>query len=262
MLQVEVGSTENEITAAHRLLRGIDLRGQIVTGDAQLAQRDLSLQIVESGGDYVWMIKDNQPQVRENIETLFATEKCARGFSPAVKAFRTAETVEKGHGRLERRTLTASSELKGYVEWASAEQVFKLECTVKRLADGKVTHEVVYGITSLTEQEASAQFIADRSHPLASREWTALSAGCDVAGGLVPSADGACRACFDCYQQSGLGSVNTLRYEQCAASTAATMRHIPRKHSASSCAPLPEFLTLHMPCISPTHLTRYNISPA
>jgi predicted transposase YbfD/YdcC len=153
-LQVEVGSKENEIKAAPRVLQCLDLRGKIVTGDALLAQRDLSIQIVEGEGDYVWTVKDNQPQLRQDIETLFESEKCVKGFSPATKDFRTAETVEKGHGRLERRTLTASSELKGYLDWPYAEQVFKLERYFERLADGKVTHEVVYGVTSLTAQEA------------------------------------------------------------------------------------------------------------
>lgn len=51
LLQVEVGSKENEITAAPRLLQSLDLRGKVVTADALLAQRDLAIQIVEAGGD-------------------------------------------------------------------------------------------------------------------------------------------------------------------------------------------------------------------
>lgn len=51
MVQVEVGSTENEIPAAGCVLKMFDLRGKIITGDALLAQRELSLQIVEAGGD-------------------------------------------------------------------------------------------------------------------------------------------------------------------------------------------------------------------
>lgn len=154
VIQVEVDDRENEIKAAPRVLKCLDLRGKIVTGDALLAQRELSIQIVEGGGDYVWTVKDNQPQLRQDIETLFEPEKCVKGFSPATQDFRTAETVEKGHGRLERRTLTASSELKGYLDWPYAEQVFKLERHFERIKDGKITQEVVYGVTSLTAQEA------------------------------------------------------------------------------------------------------------
>ncbi len=41
--------------------------------------------------------------------------------------FRQAQTVEKGHGRLEKRTITVSGELSGYSTWPAAAQVFKLE---------------------------------------------------------------------------------------------------------------------------------------
>lgn len=156
LLQVEVEGTENEIPAAARVLKCLDLRGKVVTGDALLAQRELSVLIVEGGGDYIWPIKENHPEIYHDIETLFAPEVCTPGFSPAEKDFRSASTVEKGHGRIERRTLTASSLLKGYLDWPYAEQVFRLERHFVRVKDGKVTHETVYGVTSLTAQEADA----------------------------------------------------------------------------------------------------------
>ena len=62
--------------------------------------------------------------------------------------------MEKGHGRIEQRTLTVSSELKGYLDWPGAEQVFKLERHFTRRVDQKVTHEIVYGITSLSAAKA------------------------------------------------------------------------------------------------------------
>ena len=49
LAQVEVEGKEHEIKAASRLLEAIDLRGKVVSGDAMLAQRQLSAQIVESG---------------------------------------------------------------------------------------------------------------------------------------------------------------------------------------------------------------------
>jgi predicted transposase YbfD/YdcC len=158
LIQVEVGSQENEIPAAARVLKCLDLRGKIITGDALLAQRELSLQIVQADGEYIWIIKDNQPETRQDIERLFAPESCTPGFSPASHGdFRTAETLEKGHGRIEQRTITVSSALKGYLNWPAVEQVFQLERTFTRVKDGKVMHEVAYGVTSLTVQEASPQ---------------------------------------------------------------------------------------------------------
>ena len=114
------------MTAAPRVLSAVDLRGKIVSGDAIFAQRNLSVQIVEGGGEYIWTVKDNQVQLRQDIATLSEPETCVKGFAPAPKDLRTTETIEKGHGRLERRTLTASAELKGYLDWPYAEQVYRL----------------------------------------------------------------------------------------------------------------------------------------
>lgn len=50
--QTAVAATENEISAAKRLLKNTELKGKIVTGDAILAQRELSRQVVTQGGDY------------------------------------------------------------------------------------------------------------------------------------------------------------------------------------------------------------------
>ena len=166
MMQVEVQGHENEIPAAERMVPCIDLRNKIVTGDAQLAQRELSMQVVQAGGNYVWVVKDNQPQLRADIAALFEPEVCAPGFSPTPKDFETAKTCEKGHGRLERRTLTSSSMLKGYVHWPFAEQVFKLERRFVRITDGLVLEETVYGVTSLTHAQADANRLLGivRSH--------------------------------------------------------------------------------------------------
>jgi predicted transposase YbfD/YdcC len=156
LLQVEVGRKENEITAAPRLLKALDLRGKIITGDALLAQRELSAQIVEAGGEYVWTVKGNQPGLQQDLKTLFDAEPVVKGFSPASHDdFATAQTINKGHGRLERRTITMSAALKGYVDWPYAEQVFRLERWVRQIATGQETLDVVHGVTSLTAAEAS-----------------------------------------------------------------------------------------------------------
>jgi len=157
MLQVEVEQHENEIPAAARVLKQLDLRGKVVTADALLTQRELSVQIVEAGGDYVWIIKDNQPEMRQDVETLFTAEDCTPGFSPAKKDLRSVREVGKKHGRIEQRTLTASSDLKGYLAWPYAEQVFRLERRFERVSDGKMTHNVVFGVTSLAAAEAGPQ---------------------------------------------------------------------------------------------------------
>lgn len=157
-LQVEVSHVENEIPAALRLVQTLDLRGKIITGDALLAQRTLSSEIVKRKGEYLWLIKDNQPETLAAIQELFAPEPCVPGFSPASHDdFQTVETTSKGHGRIEKRVITVSAALQDYVDWPYAAQVFKLERYTHRLRDGKKTYEVCYGLTSLTAKEASPQ---------------------------------------------------------------------------------------------------------
>ena len=80
LLQVAVASKENEITAAPRLLGELDLKGRIVCGDAMFTQRDLSVQVVAQGGDYIWFVKDNQPQLGVDVEQFFVPARRAKGW--------------------------------------------------------------------------------------------------------------------------------------------------------------------------------------
>lgn len=161
LMQVEVNSAENEIVVAPKVLDYLDLRGKVVTGDAIFAQRELSIQVVEAGGEYVWAVKGNQAQLKQDIETLFEPEACIAGFSPVKKDFQTARSMDKGHGRLEERSLTTSSLLKGYADWPYLEQVFRVERRVTRLKSGTTTSEVAYGVTSLKAEEAGPEQLLD-----------------------------------------------------------------------------------------------------
>ena len=53
LAQVAVDSKANEITAAPEVLAAVDLKGRVVCGDAMFTQRDLSVQILAQGGDYL-----------------------------------------------------------------------------------------------------------------------------------------------------------------------------------------------------------------
>ena len=154
---LQVDASRGELPAAMRIVKHIDLRAKIVTGDALFAQRHLSAWIVGSGGDYIWTVKDNQSQLHHDIEALFAPDERVPGFSQGQLDFRTAEKWNKTHGRLECRTLSASSMLKGFANWPHAEQVFRVERYRERMRDGHVTTEVRYGVTSLAASEANAE---------------------------------------------------------------------------------------------------------
>ena len=156
LMQVAAGEKENEISVAPQLLRCLDLRGKVVAGDAMHTQRALSVQILEAGGAYLWQAKDNQPTLRADIETLFTADDRTVAGGHVVRDLGTARTVEKGHGRQETRTLTASADLKGYSNWPGLEQVFRLERHRRTGTSGQEEREVVYGLTSLPPAQASA----------------------------------------------------------------------------------------------------------
>lgn len=165
LAQVQVEDKTNEITQAPKLLRALDLRGVVVSGDAMHAQRKLSVQIVKAQGDYLWTAKDNQSELHDEIATLFQPPRPRPGTSAPHMDFRTARTVEKGHGRLEIRTITTSSELSGYSTWPELSQVFKVE-SQRTDALGQVQQEVRYGVTSLPEACATPKRLLQlvRSH--------------------------------------------------------------------------------------------------
>jgi predicted transposase YbfD/YdcC len=162
LAQVQVDSKTNEIGSAPSLLKQLDLRGAIVSGDAMLAQRGLSVQIVKAGGDYLWVVKGNQGELQEEIKTLFQPHKPRAGTSTPPMDFRTARRVRLGHGRLEIRTITASSLLAAYSSWPAIAQVFKLEYQ-RRDALGQTQRQVRYGVTSLPAAMASASRLLDLS---------------------------------------------------------------------------------------------------
>jgi predicted transposase YbfD/YdcC len=158
LFQVAVDTKTNEIGAAPQVLKMLDLQGKIVSGDAMFAQRSLSLLIVQAGGDFIWTVKDNQSQLKTDIEQLFNNDqRCVPGFSPAPTDFATARTVNTGHGRIETRSLTTSSLLAENGDWPGAQQVFRLERKTGIVARGQSRAEVTYGITSLSAAEAGPE---------------------------------------------------------------------------------------------------------
>jgi len=61
-----------ELAATHGALARAPLRGRVVVGDALQTQRAVCAQIVESGGDYLLPVKDNQPALRAELAAAFS----------------------------------------------------------------------------------------------------------------------------------------------------------------------------------------------
>jgi len=158
MSQVEVGRKENEITKAPEALKSVEITGKVVTADAMHTQKRLSAQILEQQGDYVWPVKENQLQLYKNIQQLFAPEYPKPGFGKIQTDFLSAQKVNKGHGRIETRTITTSEMLNPYSSWPGLAQVYRLERQFQWRRSGRcyrTSCEVEFGIASLSRLQAN-----------------------------------------------------------------------------------------------------------
>jgi predicted transposase YbfD/YdcC len=115
-----VPDNTNEIGAVNELLSGLILEGRVITMDALLTQRKLAEAILAHKGDYVMIAKDNQPELRKWIKALFDDPQWLRELPQE------AESLDLGHGRIEKRRLKTSSALSDQGLWPGLEQVFEL----------------------------------------------------------------------------------------------------------------------------------------
>jgi len=150
MGQQAVADKTNEISAIGDVLGALVLENRVITMDALLTQRQVAQTIVSGGGDYVMIVKGNQPTLQDEIATLFATPEVV------AETLETAATLDIGHGRIEHRRITTSTALCGYTAWAGLEQVFEIERQVTRKSSGEQRAEIIYGVTSLSREQASA----------------------------------------------------------------------------------------------------------
>ena len=103
-------------------------------------QKEVARDIVEGGGDFVIALKDDQPTLREAVETYFAghLERDLAGLG-----YRSYETSESGHGRIDGRPyfltrVPADFALKEEWPWIKA---IGHSLRVTRHADGHETDE-------------------------------------------------------------------------------------------------------------------------
>lgn len=148
--QLGIDDKTNEIGAMPDFLAGLVIEGRVFTMDALLTQRDIAQTVIDGGGDYVMIVKKNQPRLYADIHELFAEP----GAEPFVAD--EAATTNKGHGRLEQRRLRTSLDLADFSDWPGFQQAFILERKAIILTTGEIRQQTVYGITSLSAQQADA----------------------------------------------------------------------------------------------------------
>lgn len=148
--QRRVADHENEIVALPSLLDEVVVAGAVVTIDAMGCQREVARTIVDRKGDYVLALKGNQPALHEAVRVLFA-EEC--GTTQPGTALDRAETLEKSHGRRERRACWATDDpaVIGYLDpqgrWPGLRSVAMI--TAERRLGAVVSQETRYYLSSL-----------------------------------------------------------------------------------------------------------------
>src|SRR5262249_415134 len=116
--QVAVADKSNEITAIPQLLQLLELEGALVTLDAMGCQKDIAAKIRERSGDYLLVVKDNQPTLLQDIQNCFG-QAFDTDFAGLKHDQYTSE--DRDHGRVEKRTYTILTDPPGLRErdlWA------------------------------------------------------------------------------------------------------------------------------------------------
>jgi predicted transposase YbfD/YdcC len=157
--QEAVADKSSEVVAIPLLLARLaergGLQGALVSIDAVATNAAIARAIRDAGADYLLAVKANQPTLRAEVAAAFAT-------SPAA-SIETDTTLDKGHGRIEARTVSVRHE----VDWLAGKHRFpgelrlpepaclvRVETSVER--SGKAHNETRYYIASARLSAARA----------------------------------------------------------------------------------------------------------
>ena len=145
--QGQTDRKSNEITAIPRLL---ELSGCIVTIDAMGCQKEIAQGILDRGADYLLAVKENQGRLYRDVQDLFEGAEEA-GYDGVPHDY--ATTLNKGHGRIERRECWSVSDpvcleyLRTGKDWPGLRSVVKV--VGRRETETSVTVQSRYYISSL-----------------------------------------------------------------------------------------------------------------
>jgi hypothetical protein len=104
--------------------------------------------IIASGNHYLGALKNNQPRLRQAVEANFQAQQ-------------TISQINKGHGRIEKRTVSISHDLEGIPAFPGLQTLIRVdsERQVHRASIIEVSTETRFYIASLRD---TAQAFADR----------------------------------------------------------------------------------------------------
>jgi predicted transposase YbfD/YdcC len=156
--QVKTDGKGRELEGIEKLLDLLDLTGAVVTIDALGCQKDIAARIIQAKADYVLQVKDNQPTLHAQLQTLFTEARLEQleGWHAD-----TYETLDGDHGRIETRKITVLWDVEHLgalaKQWPGLKSVALVERT--REVNGKISTEKHYYISSLDGRRTARQFL-------------------------------------------------------------------------------------------------------
>ncbi len=155
--QFKTEEKSNEITAIPALLDLLELQGCVVSIDAMGCQSDIAEKIITKGAHYLLAVKENQPDLYQ--EVVFLIEKNAQADEDV--------SWEKDHGRIEKREakVVAISDFFGSEKWPEVRSIIRIRSEREILGTGKKEADTRYYISSI-------QATAHQFNQLVRRHWT------------------------------------------------------------------------------------------
>ena len=140
--QITVNSKSNEIPAVRELIEMLNIEGMVVTADAMHCQKETAETIIKNKGDYVLQLKANQGKFYEDVYAMF-DDKYMNEVDKDCE-YEIFSTIEKSHGRIEKRTCYVLNELEFFTdylaEWKGLKKIFAVKREVER--NGEKTTEI------------------------------------------------------------------------------------------------------------------------
>ena len=130
----------SEPEAFCELVKMLDVSGAIVVADALHCKKDSAKTVVLEGGEYLFVVKDNEANLKDDIEFFVQNEKLER-FSK----------TEKNGGRIEKRTAYVSQDiewLNNRDKWVNLSTIGAIHTEFEK--DNKKSSEWHYYISSAT----------------------------------------------------------------------------------------------------------------
>ena len=140
--QITVDSKSNEIPAVRELIEMLNIEGMVVTADAMHCQKETAETIINNKGDYVLQLKANQGNFYQDVYAMFEDKYMDEADKDC--EYEIFSTIEKSHGRIEKRTCYVLNEIAFFTnyisEWKGLKKIFAVKRELER--DGEITKEI------------------------------------------------------------------------------------------------------------------------